>query len=1130
MSSFDKKIFLSVAIAAASLAAAPRAMALEASYYAASSRLSQPGRWVKVKVTESGVHRISYEMLRQWGFENPEKVNVYGFPGTELYENIFSTTTPDDLPLQYCEHAADALLFYGEGDIRLRPRSNSETDLRRRRNHYSTYSCYFLSDADPGSARTAEVPFAEGSPMIDEHLSFDYQEPEEFQPENAGVFWFATPLGSTADKRVFTFSATDFTGQATVAWLPVSCSGSMITVEPELDADAMELQSRRGVTAIRPVTTDRTYLTYNSLPNPSNMQVLLHEGHSSFPVTFSGHQSADWIAIDYACLIYKRKNRLADHAQITLNLNSMTTSTNVRISEATEATRVWNVTYPASVMPLQTSFDAATSSVTVSPNVSDPVTLVAFNSDADNLPVPEFEGVVENPVDLHAEATDFDMLIITTASLMPAAQRLASLHEQRQGLSVKVIDHKLIFDEFSSGAPSAIAYRRYAKMLHDRNPGRLKYLLLLGHGTADHRFININDDGSYLFTYQVEEDRDLGYTDWSNYRVSNFSSDNYFGMLNDGFSIRNIPNQSVVLGVGRLPVAGLSQANEMIDKIETYLDTYLTEDHYSRMLALGDGGDQNAHLLMAENGVDIMNRLQPAVAADKIYHALFRTTDTDVKNISLWKSRLDESLAEGVSFMGFCGHAAATSFATGFTLSSISDMKFGNHPICVFATCGAFYVDQPTLNMGMEILRQPQGAVAVISAGRTVYLNRNKALYDAIIEGYYGTAPGDCLGDVWRKAFNSVVTKSDQSYGINSLCYNLGGDPALPVARPTDGAQVMTVNGAQASSQMRVSALQPLTLSGTITNTSGAVATDFSGNAVITLYDGAQTITTPDVNNGDKSVDVYVDSRVLARTGAEVVNGKWTATLTPPAGSVTGSTNRVLVWASDGAQRMALGDFKGISVADPSDISPSDDTTGPVISQMYLNAPSFVEGDAVGSDFTLHAVIDADPSGINVSNASIGQRLSVSLDYSNPTAMASNALRWQTDGSATLSYPFSNVSDGKHTLTIRLADNRGNVSERTIPFTVINNTLTGRLYVADNIITGRTTLNIDMPASASVTRVVIEDASHNTVETRKNISLPWSWTPDASLPDGHYTIRAFLKDGTRFGSTPPLSVTLIRNK
>ena len=40
-----------------------------------SSKLNE-GRWVKIKVNESGIHQITYEQLHELGFDNPDAVTT----------------------------------------------------------------------------------------------------------------------------------------------------------------------------------------------------------------------------------------------------------------------------------------------------------------------------------------------------------------------------------------------------------------------------------------------------------------------------------------------------------------------------------------------------------------------------------------------------------------------------------------------------------------------------------------------------------------------------------------------------------------------------------------------------------------------------------------------------------------------------------------------------------------------------------------------------------------------------------------------------------------------------------------------------------------------------------------------
>ena len=97
--------------------------------------------------------------------------------------------------------------------------------------------------------------------------------------------------------------------------------------------------------------------------------------------------------------------------------------------------------------------------------------------------VPEYVYNITNQ-DHHAD--DFaDMIIIipTTQKLLSQALRLKQLHEERDGLRVRIVPADELYNEFSSGTPDANAYRRYLKMLYDRaetDADMPRYLLLMG--------------------------------------------------------------------------------------------------------------------------------------------------------------------------------------------------------------------------------------------------------------------------------------------------------------------------------------------------------------------------------------------------------------------------------------------------------------------------------------------------------------------------------------------------------------------------------------------------------------------------------------------------------------------------
>jgi len=80
------------------------------------------------------------------------------------------------------------------------------------------------------------------------------------------------------------------------------------------------------------------------------------------------------------------------------------------------------------------------------------------------------------------------MVIITHPDFVSQAENLAQAHREKDKMTVEVITTDQVYNEFSSGAPDATAYRWVMKMLYDRalaanNTADMpKYLLLFGVG------------------------------------------------------------------------------------------------------------------------------------------------------------------------------------------------------------------------------------------------------------------------------------------------------------------------------------------------------------------------------------------------------------------------------------------------------------------------------------------------------------------------------------------------------------------------------------------------------------------------------------------------------------------------
>ena len=123
--------------------------ALNASRYASRSQLAD-GRWVKIAVSESGIHQITYRELSRWGFSNPAAVTIYGYGGAMLPET-FSDDDPDDLEQIPSLNTGSKILFYAQGPVTWSYNAKTQ-EYDHETNTYSTAGYYFLTDSKSASA------------------------------------------------------------------------------------------------------------------------------------------------------------------------------------------------------------------------------------------------------------------------------------------------------------------------------------------------------------------------------------------------------------------------------------------------------------------------------------------------------------------------------------------------------------------------------------------------------------------------------------------------------------------------------------------------------------------------------------------------------------------------------------------------------------------------------------------------------------------------------------------------------------------------------------------------------------------------------------------------------------------
>ncbi len=115
------------------------------------------------RVSETGFHQLTEQVVRQAGFSDISKVKIYGYGGNIQNEALLASelqATDDLQEVPQCI-VGGKHYFYAEGPVSWK----SETALQRVRNPYSDYGYYFITQTDGDScSRVCVWHHTAGSP------------------------------------------------------------------------------------------------------------------------------------------------------------------------------------------------------------------------------------------------------------------------------------------------------------------------------------------------------------------------------------------------------------------------------------------------------------------------------------------------------------------------------------------------------------------------------------------------------------------------------------------------------------------------------------------------------------------------------------------------------------------------------------------------------------------------------------------------------------------------------------------------------------------------------------------------------------------------------------------------------
>jgi hypothetical protein len=1001
------------------------------------------GIWYKIAVDRDGIYKIDKSFLESCGINtnnlDPSHINIYG-NGEGMLPEKNSLPRIDDLAKNaiFIQGEGDGsfdnsdyILFYGWGPHRWSVKNGSE--FQRTMNVYSDESYYFIN-IDPNNSpfRIQNLPETSGAAAISVN-SYDFRDIYENELVNlvgGGKRWYGE-LFDVELERTFNFSV------------------------PNIDTFPVKINS---TIATNGQGTNQTFSLNGSPIFDANVQFLSDytrfESNFSFstplsniPLKLTITRSNPSILTYLDRIILNTRRKLVFYGT-QMNFRNLTQSPGntceYLISSFSPSGFVWDLSERNNPKRVFGSYSNGSYSFK-----SDYIYTEYVASNGSSFFTPKKVGSVIYQ-NLHGlEQVDF--LIITHADFIAQANRLADLHRE-QGTSTHVVTTEQVYNEFSSGAPDAVAIRMIAKMFHDRaltNPGsELRYLLLFGDGTYDPKNRLANNNNKIL-TYQADNSE--------NY-ISCYVSDDFFGMLDDNETFTSA--DMLDIGIGRILASDGTQAKQQVDKIEHYMKNgsqLFNTNNASCCFETNSNttfGDWKLKYVQIaddeENNYFIDNDTEPQyeevlnnhfeMNCDKLYLDAYpqQTTAGGQRYPEVYNA-ISDRIQRGALLVNYVGHGGEVGLAEErvVTIPQINGWTNINAlNLFVSATCEFTKYDDPKrVSAGELVSLNPNGgAIALMTTTRSVYFGVNTSVGNALFDNVFDRHPDNSpltFGEIMMR------TKNDALQSDNKRSFTLIGDPALKISLPGLLVKTDSINGKSPMIEIdTLNALSKVRIKGHVEDHLGNLQNNFNGVLIPSIFDKVKTMKTLGQDPESPEVEYDLQRNIVYKGKSSITNGYFDFSFVVPKDiALNIGKGKISYYAYNN-----LSDASGydtnfrIGGINPNGIT---DNEGPQL-ELFLNDESFVSGGI--TDETPVLILKAfDENGINTVGNGIGHDITAIIDdkTSEPIVLNdyySNELDSYQAGE--IRYQLSLLEPGKHNLSVKVWDVNNNSSSVRIEFNV----------------------------------------------------------------------------------------------
>ena len=992
--------------------------------YADNSVLST-GEWYKIQVEKTGIYKITYNDLQNYGIDpsaiNPMNIKIFGNSDGMLPEKN-SLPRIDDLkesPIVVIGESDgvfdedDYILFYGKSP---QVWNNILGFFTYVVNYYTDYNYYYLTVSEGDGKRPETQPSSTLTPnrTISKFNDYKVIEDEKVNLILSGKVWYGDVFGEINNRQYeFVFPEIDTSEPAIIKMEIANRTLINEYMAVNINDDNFDTVILTSISSNTTKYAQKKKKTIHHNPTGPNININLQY----LPSTAASRAWLDYIMVNAISHLKLSQGQLSFRELSSVEEGVIT---KFILSGANSNTQIWDVTNPLDSKIIESEINGDELYFTV--QTDSLREFIAFDNSL--FYTPEFIEKVETQ-NLHGEGP-FDMVIIYHPLFEDAANRLAFIHDSLDGLVIKSISVNKVYNEFSSGKQDPTAIRDYMKMLYDKYEGQEpRFLVLFGDGSFDPKD-RMENNSNFIPAFQNKE---------SLVSSSSYVIDDYFGLLDDTEGDDAIGDLDI--GIGRFPVQTIEEAQIVINKIERYLTK--GETHFGKWRTntcmIADDEDGNLHLEQADslaNGFipDVYNQKKIYLDA---YHQISTPSGKRYPDVTV---EINKQIENGVLILNYVGHGGKSGWADERIIQTPDIQGWRNYnklPVFITATCEFSRFDEPELNTGgeMVLLNPNGGGIALFTTTRLAYSQSNFSLNQRLYANAFVNIDGEMpyLGDLIRlsKPPGQLTTRN----------FVLLGDPALKMAYPQHNVKTTEINGINPTLETdTIKALEEITVTGEITDLNGNKIPGFNGIILPVIYDKSTKYQTIGNDENSYPIDFYCQDIIIWQGKDTVANGEFSFSFVVPKDIAYNFGKGKISYYAFSDKEDAFG-YSNDFIIGGLDENAESDTEGPVI-DLFLNDLSFVSGEQTHDSPVMLAFI-SDIHGLNLSANGMGHSMTLVLDedYYNSINLSEyfepdiNSYK-----SGSITYPFYNLPDGKHSLKLKAWDSYNNSSETTIEFYV----------------------------------------------------------------------------------------------